>query len=271
MKGKKTSPLVELSGLTVTYGGQVLIDSIDLDVIAGETLAIVGESGAGKTTLLRSLLGVTNSDFDVSGCLVFEGQQQDLSCYEADGSLVKSSIAYVPQNPSVGLDPLKRLKWQWGQAKRGAKALKGFLSHKEQGAEEEKAFADNILSQLKLKAFDNKYPHQWSRGMQQRLLLAFALIAKPKIIILDEPTSALDPIVAAKALVEVTRVAKENNISVLMVTHDLALATQFADRVAVLSKGKLIEVGTTDEILTSPSHPYTLNLVKHRHWGHAYA
>ncbi|WP_299371236.1 ATP-binding cassette domain-containing protein [uncultured Kiloniella sp.] len=270
MKGKETPPLVELSDLTVTYDGQVLIDSINLDVIAGETLAIVGESGAGKTTLLRSLLGVTSHGFKVSGSLTFKGQQQDLASHRSSDSLVKGSIAYVPQNPSVGLDPLKRLKWQWSQALRGARALKGTLLPKEQGAEE-KTFSENILSQLKLKAFDKKYPHQWSRGMQQRLLLAFALIAKPKIIILDEPTSALDPIIAAKALVEVTKVARDHNISVLMVTHDLALATQFADRVAVLSSGKLIEVGMTDEILNSPSDPYTSNLVKHRHWGHAHA
>jgi ABC-type glutathione transport system ATPase component len=270
LKGKKVSPLLELSGLTVTYGGQTLLDSIDLDVMSGETLAVVGESGAGKTTLLRSLLGVTARGFSVSGTLTFDGQQQDLALNRSYGFLTANSLAYVPQNPSIGLDPLKRLQWQWRQALRVMRGGTGSQSDKEQDIEDRR-FSQHILSQLNLKAFDKKYPHQWSRGMQQRLLLAFALVAKPKIIILDEPTSALDPIVAAKALVEVTKVAKENNISVIMVTHDLALAAQFADRVAVLSSGKLLEVGTTDEILNSPAHPYTSNLVKHRHWGFDYA
>ncbi|WP_162937901.1 ATP-binding cassette domain-containing protein [Kiloniella sp. EL199] len=267
MKGRSNPPLLELSGLTVTCDGQILLDNINLDIFSGEILAVVGESGAGKSTLLRSLLGVTSSELSVAGSLTFEGQKHDLAFNRLNASLIKNSLAYVPQNPSVGLDPLKRLKWQWRQALR---VLKKVQPDKE-GEVKKNDFSQHILSQLNLKAFDKKYPHQWSRGMQQRLLLAFALVARPRIIILDEPTSALDPIVAAKALVEVTKVAKENDISVIMVTHDLALATQFAERIAVLSSGKLLEVGTTDEILNAPAHPYTSNLVKHRHWELNYA
>ncbi|MFD2206058.1 ATP-binding cassette domain-containing protein [Kiloniella antarctica] len=270
MKGNAPPPLLRLIDLTVTFNGQVLIDNINLNIKSGETLAVVGGSGAGKTTLLRSLMGLKNHDLMTSGSLAFEGNMHDLSDHQKFGSFPKHSLAYVPQSPSIGLDPLKKLKWQWQQVIRVTRP-KDREFHTNERRKLEVDFPKSILTQLKLKEFGEKYPHQWSRGMQQRLLIAFALAAKPKILILDEPTSALDPIVAARALLEVVKAARENNITVLMVTHDLALAAQFADRIAVLSSGKLIELGVTDQILNSPIHPYTANLVKHRHWGNSHA
>ena len=120
---------------------------------------------------------------------------------------------YVPQNPDHGFDPLKRLKWQWRQAARVVTGKAEFSEAHER-----------LLSELGLKPIGNRFPHEWSRGMQQRLLLAMVLMGKPQLLILDEPTSALDPLIAAQVLRAVMKYAQVHGVAVLIVTHDLALA-----------------------------------------------
>ena len=156
-----------------------------------------------------------------------------------------SGFAFVPQNPHAGLDPLKKLAFQWQQARRCAGLRTSRVSDDQE-----------LLASLGLELPRRAYPHQWSQGMQQRLLIAFALLSHPKLLVLDEPTSALDPLIAARTITKVMDHAREKDIAVLIVTHDLALATRFASRVAILSEGQLQEFGSTDELLTEPSSDY---------------
>ncbi|MEM9317122.1 MAG: ATP-binding cassette domain-containing protein [Pseudomonadota bacterium] len=166
-------------------------------------------------------------------------------------------ISFVPQSPAHGFDPLHRLRWQLNQLSRrigGRPTVHG-----------------GLLETLSLPDPDRFYPHEWSRGMQQRLLLAMALMSDPKLLIMDEPTSALDPIIAAQVLQEVQRLAKAQGFAVAMVTHDLALAAQYATHISIMEHGRIVESGPSETVLTAPSTTYARELVAHRHWRVAVA
>lgn len=161
-------------------------------------------------------------------------------------------ISFVPQSPAHGFDPLRRLRWQLVQLAR-------CIGRKPQDQ-------DTLLEILALPDPYRLYPHEWSRGMQQRLLLAMALMSDPKLLILDEPTSALDPLIAAQVLQEVQRIAAAKGIAVVMVTHDLALAAKYATQIAIMDRGCIVEAGPSDVVLTTPRTDYARELVAHRYW-----
>lgn len=243
-------PLLKIDGLSAEIGGQVILHDVSLEMAPAEWLAVVGGSGAGKSTLLRAVMGLTRPALPTSGHIMFNG-----SCraFEAPTKTPVEGIAYVPQSPAHGFDPLRRLRWQWDQLARRKRT-------------NQTAHQREALAALGLPGLDGIYPHQWSRGMQQRLLLAMALMGAPKLLILDEPTSALDPLIAAQVLQETRRIAVEQGIAVLMVTHDLALAARFAGKVAVMQHGRIVETASADSLLYSPEHPYSRELVAHRFW-----
>ncbi|MBN9670054.1 ABC transporter ATP-binding protein [Labrenzia aggregata] len=245
---------MSLDGLSAEIGGQTILRDVDLDIERGECVAVVGGSGTGKSTLLRCLMGLYRPARPSSGRLTFDGRTFDLTSRKRQKSR-HEGFAFVPQNPQVGLDPLKRLSWQWSQALRCAR----FETPEADGRA-------GVLKALRLDGFGKRFPHQWSQGMQQRLLLAFALISKPKLLVLDEPTSALDPIVAARAISEVMTYARRHQVSVLIVTHDLALAAKFAQRTAVMTDGQVAEFGPTQRLLAAPRTKAGQLLVTHRQW-----
>ncbi len=243
-------PLLTLTGLSAQIAGQTVLEDIALDLAAGQCLAVVGGSGAGKSTLLRLILGLRKPAVPVAGTLTFAGQSVPMTGASAGKP---KGIAYVPQSPAHGYDPLRRLHWQWRQLTR--------LLGKRTGDED-------VLHALGLPDLGRAYPGAWSRGMQQRLLLAMALREQPKMLILDEPTSALDPLIAAQVLTAVQRLAKDRQIAV-MVTHDLALAARFADQIAILHHGRLVEFGPTARVLAAPSSDDAAELVANRQWQRA--
>lgn len=245
------APLLTLTGLSAQIAGQTVLEDIALDLAASQCLAVVGGSGAGKSTLLRLILGLRKPAVPVAGTLTFAGQSVPMTGASAGKP---KGIAYVPQSPAHGFDPLRRLHWQWRQLTR----LLG-----KRTADEE------VLHALGLPDLGRAYPGAWSRGMQQRLLLAMALREQPKMLILDEPTSALDPLIAAQVLTEVQRLAKDRQIAVMMVTHDLALAARFADQIAILHHGRLVESGPTARVLAAPSSDDAAELVANRQWQRA--
>ncbi len=247
-----SAPLLKIEGLSASIGGQAVLRCVDLELASADWLAVVGGSGAGKSTLLRAIMGLTRPARPTAGQIAFDGQKHAF----AGGKSAINGIAFVPQSPAHGFDPLRRLRWQWDQVRR----------HKQACAATDR---QDILSSLGLPDLDESYPHQWSRGMQQRLLLAMALMDAPKLLILDEPTSALDPLIAAQVLQETRKLAKERNIAVMMVTHDLSLAARFASSIAIMHRGEIVEAGPAGQLLSTPEHPYSQELVLHRRWQRA--
>lgn len=248
----EASPLLSVSNLSARIGGQVVLHDISFRLAQRDWLAVVGGSGTGKSTLLRAIMGLRRPARPTQGHLNFDGRGHDLT---QRGAQRPSGIALVPQSPAHGLDPLRRLHWQWLQLARlktGQATMTG--AHRA------------LFSALGLPGPGQSWPHEWSRGMQQRLLLAMALMEQPKLLVLDEPTSALDPLIAAQVLGEVQAVAREQGIAVMMVTHDLGLAARFSNQLAIMEAGRLVEAGPTAGLLDAPQHPATRDLVAHRHW-----
>lgn len=245
--------LLRLENLSARIGRQVLLHDVSLKVARGQCVAIVGGSGAGKSTLLRCLMGLTRPAEPFEGRLHFNGQHID---FAGSGKARRPrGIGYVPQNPDHGFDPLKRLRWQWSQASRVVTGRAAISEAQSQ-----------LLEELGLKPFEKHFPHEWSRGMQQRLLLAMALMGEPKLLVLDEPTSALDPLIAAQVLRAVATHAGKLGVAVLIVTHDLSLAARYADRTVIMNAGRVVESGETAMLLKDPQSDYGRLLVSHREW-----
>jgi len=247
-----SKPLLVVEGLSASIGRKPVLQNIHLALNYGECVALVGGSGAGKSCLLRNIMGLHKPARPTQGVIEFDGQRFKLAG-ASHNSQLRSGMAYVPQNPQAGLDPLMRLENQWQQAIRYSRG---------RGGESQQA----LLAELGLKGLAASFPHQWSQGMQQRLLIAFALLRKPKLLVLDEPTSALDPLVAARAITTIMHYAKQHNIAVLMVSHDLALASRFAERIAILNRGTLEAFCRADQLHSAPPSDYAKLLVDNHSW-----
>lgn len=246
-------PLLSLKNLSASIGRQAILQDVNLEVAPGECVAVVGGSGAGKSTLMRCVMGLHKPVQPISGRMEFMGRVQTFP-----QPLVRrrmEGIGFVPQNPAFGFDALKRLSWQWRQLSRIVTGRPGM-------SEPQKS----LLASLGLRDFGDLYPHEWSRGMQQRLLLAMALVKTPRLLVLDEPTSALDPLIAACVLEEVGDHAAAHGIAILIVTHDLALAAKHAQRIAIMQQGRVVEFGPTARLLSRPATDYARELVAHRSW-----
>lgn len=245
----RREPLLQLKGLSAEIGGRVLLRDVSFEVAPSEWLAIVGGSGAGKSTVLRAIMGLKRPARPTAGDLHFCGSHHRLS---DRAPFRHDAMSFVPQSPAHGFDPLRRLGWQVAQ-----------LARRIKGTHESRA---ELFASLSLPDPGVRFPHEWSRGMQQRLLLAMALLAHPSLLILDEPTSALDPLIAAQVLQEVQRVARERGIAVVMVTHDLAVAARYAEQILIMKNGHIIEAGQAQKVLVHPRTAYARELVAHRHW-----
>ncbi|MDX8355701.1 ATP-binding cassette domain-containing protein [Cognatiyoonia sp. IB215182] len=244
--------LLKIDALSAEISGRAVLDDINLEVARSEWLAIVGGSGAGKSTLLRAIMGLKRPARPTSGEMHFEGAHWRFSDCKP---FRPKAMSFVPQSPAYGFDPLRRLHWQLAQ-----------LARRIRGSQQDNRALFDTLS---LPDPAQKYPHEWSRGMQQRLLLAMALMEQPSLLILDEPTSALDPIIAAQVLQEVQRIAAAQGIAVIIVTHDLALAARYAHKIVIMEHGRIVEAGRSDIVLTRPQTAYARELVAHRHWHSA--
>jgi len=240
-------PLLEVKCLQKRFDSHQVLSDIDLTLYEGETLALVGESGSGKTTLARIIMGIYEPDF---GELFLEGKRVERRNADFYGR-----VQMIFQNPRESVshrmnvlcavkEPLDVLKWQ-GEDDRLMR-VREVLNHAELPSDND---------------FLAMYPHQLSGGEVQRVAIARALVLGPKLLIADEPTSALDASVQAKVLKLLMNLQEEMGLAILFVTHDIALARKVSDRMAVLFRGRIVEVGITSDILASPSHPYTRKLV----------
>lgn len=254
------APLIEVRDLNVLYGirGQQTraLADLSLHVDHGESLAIVGESGSGKTTLANALLGLLPGHARVSAeRLRVAGQELSRASEKVRRGLRGRIIGLVPQDPMVSLNPTQRIGRQIGEALLQARGRR----YPALDADVLELLQQVGLEQPVLRA--RQYPHELSGGMRQRVLIAIALAGNPRLIIADEPTSALDVRVQKRILDHLQALVKVRGISLLIITHDLAVAAERADRILVMQGGGLVEQGPTRELLQNPTQPYTRQLL----------
>ncbi len=243
--------MLEISDLKASYDGAEILAGIDLDLLRGDTLAIIGESGAGKTTLGLALMGLL--DGQVSGRILLDGK--DLTALD-EGGLRKfrgKDMAMVFQNVEDALDPLMTVSSQIEEA---------ILAHRERGdAGDVGGRVNGLLSSVGLgREKGGSFPHQLSGGEKQRVLIAMALANDPQVLILDEPTASLDAVTKAD-IIQLLRERIREKI-VLVITHDLSTAAKLAEKMAVLYAGRIVELGETRDLLENPRHPYTRGLIR---------
>ncbi|MFD4156048.1 dipeptide ABC transporter ATP-binding protein [Streptomyces hydrogenans] len=253
--------LLAVRDLTITYatraGPVPAVRGVDLTVHPGEVLALVGESGSGKSTTAHAVLGLLPPGARVDGGTIrYAGT--DLAA--ADESVLRAhrgrAIGLVPQDPAVSLNPVQRVGSQVAEVL----LLHGLAADRDTAH----ARAAELLGEAGLdrpRDRARQYPHELSGGMRQRVLIAIALAARPRLLVADEPTSALDVTVQRTILDHLDTLTRTSETAVLLITHDLGVAADRAGRVAVMARGRVVETGPTDEVLTSPRHPYTKTLL----------
>jgi len=234
--------------------GLPIVEDLDLDLRSGEVLGIVGESGSGKTTTALALLGFARQGVAIaSGTVEVEGSALTGGAERSVRSLRGRLVSYVAQDPGAALNPSLRVGQLVGDMLR---------AHDASGETEDKVMA--ALRGVNLPAepeFVRRFPHQLSGGQQQRVAIATALVCGAKLVVLDEPTTGLDVVTQARILNEIRRLRSEQNVAVVYVSHDLAVVSSIADRVAVMYAGRIVEEGPTTELVSRPRHPYTRGLL----------
>ncbi|MFC8869440.1 ABC transporter ATP-binding protein [Streptomyces sp. NPDC057148] len=249
-----TSELLSVQGLHVAFPGRGggpparAVDGVDLDVRRGEIVALVGESGCGKTTLARSLLGLVRP---TEGRVTFDGAPLEHSARALKAYRKRAQL--VLQDPSGSLNPRHTVY---------DIVAEGLRIHRHAG--DERAAVAGALARAGLRPperFFLRYPHELSGGQRQRVVIAGALVLEPEFLVADEPVASLDASVRGEILALLLRLRAELGLSALVVTHDLGLAWNIADRVAVMYLGRIVETGAVEQVLTAPRHPYTQALL----------
>ena len=256
--------LLELKNLTVEFPAAsrplTAVRDLSLGISRGEVLGLVGESGSGKSVTSLSVMGLLPSQAKVSGEVLFagDGKSQNLLTLAAEPMrlLRGSRISMIFQEPMTALNPVMRVGEQIAEAVR---------AHVNVSKQESR---DRAVEALKEVAIDDAarrardYPHQLSGGMRQRVMIAMAIVNRPELLIADEPTTALDVTIQAQILGLLAEIREKFGLTMLFISHDLAVVSQVADRVAVMYAGNLVELGPGAEVFRAPAHPYTRGLLQ---------
>ncbi|AFY32725.1 ABC transporter ATP-binding protein [Calothrix sp. PCC 7507] len=253
--------LFSIENLRVAYpqrSGEGLIwavDDVSFTLQAGEKMGLVGESGCGKSTIGRAVMRLLPSSSQVEGRVTFQGKSVFDLTPDALRKFRGEAVALIFQDPMTRLDPLMTI---------GNHCIETLQAHSpELSKQQAKAKAIATLEKVKIPASRwNQYPHEFSGGMRQRVAIALALLLNPKLIVADEPTTSLDVTVSAQILQELTRLCAEENMGLLLISHDLAMVGEYCDRIGVMYQGKMVEMGTTKSVFAQPQHEYTRSLLK---------
>ena len=253
-------PVLSIRNLTVeipTRRGIVKpVDGVSYDIQPGEILGVVGESGAGKSMAGNAVIGLLNSPARISqGEIWLKGTRIDKLHGEAMRRLRGAEIGMVFQDPLTSLNPLLRI---------GDQLTETMLTHLPISRDEARKRAIAALDEVGIPGAASRldsYPHEFSGGMRQRVVIALALCAEPALVIADEPTTALDVSVQAQIVALLKKLCRERGTAIMLITHDMGVIAEAADRVAVMYAGRLAELGPVRDILASPSHPYTNGLM----------
>jgi peptide/nickel transport system ATP-binding protein len=250
-------PLLAVSGLTL-HGPQdrVLVDSVSFRLEAGRVLALVGESGSGKTLAGRAILGLLPTQVrQAGGTILLLGQDVPHLSPQAMRELRGACVGMVFQEPMVSLNPAIRI---------GEQLCEGLLLHEGLSLAQARTRAVDMLRRVRIadpQTCMRAFPHQFSGGMRQRIMLASVMLLKPQLLIADEPTTALDSLSQREVMEIMAELTRTDGTAVLLITHDLGLVARYADSVAVLEKGRLVETGTVRDVLTAPRKAYTRSLI----------
>ena len=233
------------------------VDKVSLDLYRNEVLAIVGESGCGKSTLATTIMRLHNENLTKStGEIIFNGKNI-LDLTEGEMNKIRTKdIGMIFQDPLSSLNPLHRI---------GKQIEEALIYHTELSAEERQKRVIELLTQVGIpnpERCAKQYPHELSGGMRQRVMIAMAMSCKPSVLIADEPTTALDVTIQAQILDLIKGLQAEMHAGIILITHDLGVVAEMADRVAVLYAGEVVEIGTAEQIFKNPQHPYTRSLLR---------
>ena len=241
-----------------TFAGEVqAIRGVNLKLEKGETLALVGESGSGKSVTAKSVMKLLSNNAVVKeGTIIFKGENI-LEKSERDMQSIRGKkIAMIFQDPMTSLDPTMKI---------GKQITEVIIKHEKASKEEADKRAEELLELVGIpnaKERMKQYPHQFSGGQRQRIVIAIALACHPDVLIADEPTTALDVTIQAQILELLKELQQQFQMAIIFITHDLGVVANVADRVAVMYAGKVVEVGTADEVFYNPQHPYTWGLLR---------
>jgi peptide/nickel transport system ATP-binding protein len=252
--------LLQVKNLVVEFpsrhGTLRALDDISFDIAPGEILGVVGESGAGKSLTGASIIGLLEPPGRVaSGQIVLEGQRIDHLSADQMRHIRGRKIGAIFQDPLTSLNPLYSI---------GKQLTETILAHLPVTPKEARQRAIDLLKDTGISAAEQRidhYPHQFSGGMRQRVVIALALAAEPQLIVADEPTTALDVSIQAQIISLLKKVCKDRGAAVMLITHDMGVIAETCDRVAVMYAGRIAEIGPVHEVINQPAHPYTAGLM----------
>ncbi|MCJ0902248.1 ABC transporter ATP-binding protein [Rhodococcus sp. ARC_M6] len=251
-----TDPLLEVTDLHIAYGDSPAVRGVSFTVGRGEVVAVVGESGSGKSTTAHAVLGLLSGSGHVTGGTVeFEGERIDSYSDRAWQRIRGARIGLVPQDPTTSLNPVTRIGDQVAEVLR----IHGLADKRTARLDAVDVLERAGIDRPEVRA--RQYPHELSGGMRQRVLIGIALVANPALVIADEPTSALDVTVQRRILDHLDERIAESGTAVLLITHDLGVAADCADRILVMRGGRIVESGSAADILDNPRHEYTKKLL----------
>jgi peptide/nickel transport system ATP-binding protein len=255
-----SEPLLEVKDLRVEFptrrGTLTAVDGISFSLAPGEVLGVVGESGAGKSLTGMAIIGLLEPPGRIAGGEIrLEGVRLDTLPYEQMRRIRGRRIGAIFQDPLTSLNPLYTI---------GEQLVETILTHLDVTQAQARSRALALLSEVGIPAPESRfdhYPHQFSGGMRQRVVIALALCAEPRLIVADEPTTALDVSIQAQIITLLKRLARDHGTAVLLITHDMGVIAETADRVAVMYAGRIAEIGPVREVIQSPRHPYSVGLM----------
>lgn len=255
-----SNTILDVKNLHITFEqpkvSKQILEDVSFSVKAGKCLGILGESGSGKSMTTKAILGLLNRDFQISGSAIFEGKDL-LQMRDGDlRTLRGSAIGMILQNPMTCFDPLYKI---------GNQIYETFDAHGIYPRNQYKEEAIKILDKMRIhdpEGVLQKFPHQLSGGMLQRVMIGIAMSMNPRLLICDEPTTAIDSITQYEIIKEFQRIKAESNVGMLFITHDVSVISHIADEVIVLNKGKLVDHGSFSDILKNPKDPYTKLLIE---------